>query len=67
MSTKVTNIGDMVLIQTVAGFHGKAPRTYGGVEVLRTDKDGIRAEIVKQGQAVRQLKGVHLDLKEPVD
>lgn len=67
MSTKLTEIGDYVLVQTVASFGGKPPRARGGVLVLKSDLAAVKAEILKQAIRVRDIKGVQVELHLPVD
>lgn len=66
MSTKRTDLGDQVLIETVASWHGGPKKASGGVLVPASDKQAIRAEIVRQAVLLRQRKGVQTPLSEPV-
>lgn len=66
MSTRLTDVGSKVLIQTIASFHGGPARAYGGVLVDANDKDARKAEMIRQADAIRKLKGLDAVTHLPV-
>lgn len=66
MTTKRTDLGSKVRIETVASFGGKPARAYGAVLVPADDEEAIRAEVIRQATALRVLKRVNQTPKEPV-
>lgn len=66
MTTKRTDIGDMVLIETVASFGGQPPRTFGGVLIPSADSAAVTAEVVRQATEIRRIKSLDQPPKEPV-
>lgn len=66
MSTKLTEIGDYVLVQTVASFGGKPPRARAGIMVPKDQPDAVKAEILKQALWIRALKDVQQEPPVPV-
>lgn len=66
MSTKLTDQGDHVLVQTVAAKHGRARRPYGGVRVLKSDKAAVKAEVVRQALLLRRSVGLEVNPEETV-
>lgn len=60
MSTKLTDLGDKVLIQTVASWHGGAARSSHGVLVDANDRVARKAEMLRQGDRLRRQKGLEI-------
>lgn len=66
MATKLTDTEEGVLVQMVAGFHGKSPRPRAGILVPLNDKGALTAEVLRQIAAIRKLKGIRNNREEPV-
>lgn len=63
MSTKLSDLGDLVVVETVASFGGKRKMARGAVHMPKNDAAAIREEIIRQAEALRKLKGI--DQAEP--
>jgi hypothetical protein len=66
MSTRLTSLGDDKLVETLASFGGKPMRVVARVLLRDPDQATLRAEIIRQAEAIRVRKGVAIPQPEPV-
>ena len=66
MATKLTDDGEWTVVETLAGYFGKARRPEGAVRVGKGKTPEIRAEIIRQAEDIRQRMFAQLKPEEPV-
>ncbi len=66
MSTQLTDTEQGVIVSTVASFHGKKRMAFGHVMVLGGNVEDVRAEALRQAEAIRAVMITRKPSMEPV-